>query len=61
MHVALSALASKAWLVLWFGLAGLGLIRNDTDEGTFLLSLSLPVLANDSTGVVTSVASFGTS
>jgi len=39
------ALAAKVWPTLLSFLAGLGLNRDDTDEGTLLLSLKLP---NDS-------------
>jgi len=47
------ALVAKVWPALLSILAGLGLNRGDTDEGTLLLSLKLP---NDSIGVPTSLA-----
>jgi len=43
------------WPALLSFLEGLGLNRDDTDEGTFLLSLKLP---NDSNGVATSLSFF---
>jgi len=57
VHVVLHcpALAAKVWSALLSFLAGLGLNRDDTDEGTLLLSLNLP---NDSNGVATSLAFF---
>ena len=47
VHVVLHcpALAAKVWPALLSFLAGLGLNRDDTDEGTLLSSLKLP---NDS-------------
>ena len=51
------ALAAKVWPTLLSFLAGLGLNRDDTDEGTLLLSLKLK-LPNDSNGVATSLAFF---
>jgi len=47
------ALAAKVWPALLSFLAGLGLNRDATHEGTLLLSLQLP---NDSNGVATSLA-----
>ena len=46
VHVVLHcpALAAKVWPVLLSFLALLGLNRDDTDEGTFLLSLKRPTL-----------------
>jgi len=57
MHVVLHcpAFAAKVWPALLAFLAGLGLNRDDTDEGRLLLSLKLP---NDSNGVATSLAFF---
>jgi len=57
VHVVLHcpALAAKVWPALLSLLAGLGLNRDDSDEGTLLLSLNLP---NDSNGVATSLAFF---
>ena len=56
-HVVLHcpAPAAKVWPALLSFLAGLGLNRDDSDEGTLLLSLHLP---NDSNGVATSLAFF---
>ena len=56
-HVVLHcpALAAKVWPALLPFLAGLGLNRDDSDEGTLLLSLNLP---NDSNAVATSLAFF---
>ena len=55
VHVVLHcpALAAKVWPALLSFLAGLGLNRDATHEGTLLLSLQLP---NDSNGVATSLA-----
>jgi len=49
---------SKVWPVLWSVLDGSGLNRDNTDEGTLLLSLNLP---NDSNGVPRVRLSCGTS
>ena len=57
VHVVLHcpALVAKVWPTLLSFLAGLGLNRDGTDEGTLLLSLKLP---NDSNAVATSLAFF---
>jgi len=57
VHVVLHcpALATKVWPALLSFLAGLDLNRDDTDEGTLLLSLKLQ---NDSNAVATSLAFF---
>ena len=46
VHVVLHCpvLATKVWPALLSFLAGLGLNRDDTHEGTFLLSLKLPTI-----------------
>ena len=49
------ALAAKVWPALLSFLAGLGLNRDDSDEGTLLLSLNLPNASNE---VATSLAFF---
>jgi len=56
-HVVLHcpALAAKVWPALLYFLEGLGLNRDDTDEGILLLSLKIP---NDSNGVATSLPFF---